>query len=87
MPYKSDAQRKVVHANKNRHSSAIHSNDILQKPKLLKKQTVYIKFPIERAEKWLSNKTIVVNPKLSFEGRLLDGRSVVHRNGKWTYIV
>ena len=51
-------------------------------------QKVMIKFPTEEPTLLLNDAVVYVDPILKFEGRLKDGRSVVHdRNDEWIYYV
>ena len=53
-----------------------------------KNQKVMIKFPTEEPTLLLNDAIVYVDPILKFEGRLKDGRSVVHdKNNEWVYYV
>ena len=51
-------------------------------------QRIMIKFPTEKQELLIPNTEVFVNPILGFEGRLKDGRSVIHKKqNEWVYVV
>ena len=53
-----------------------------------KNQKILIKFPTEKPEPYLKNQTVHVDPVLKFEGKLQDGRPVIHKNkDTWVYYV
>lgn len=51
-------------------------------------QKIMIKFPTEKPTLMLNDAVVYVDPVLKFEGRLKDGRGVVHdKNNEWVYYV